>query len=498
MSPARARLSTAWGALYVPCALGLIALKASVLDEPHLWDALGCYVAQARFIAQHGLDFSRYPELGFVRPPLFTGTLALVMHAVSASRQVMHATTLLFCAAILPSLYLLTRQLGGSRAASLLALGLCVATPSFFAQSGLVHSDLPATAFTTLAWLLMLRGERTGFAIAATLGVLTKESAYFVCVPAGLWLLWQRGQSLRSLLGRGPWAGRWLHHVASLWPVIVPVVVLACWQLAQRFLVGAVLPAIYSGYVGPGNLPASLLHNVVTGGRLFLLLAALPALLGAWRARDPHQPAQSPVLATALAFGLLPFLFPTPLPRYQLPSLPLLCALAALGLFQVPRLFRVPATAAVLALLVAGMNGLWFRQDNAHQEVSMAYRGQLRVYRQATQWLAAAHPRGVIAGFPMTSMLTAPPEDGFLTQPVPLVAVSADLATLCRADFVVEAQDDTVGPVITRLGRCGALQLAVQLGPQTPVRVPGSWQLLDPEWDRAIRIYRVSCPATCR
>ena len=228
MIPAQLRRCTAWVALYVPCALGLIALKASVLDEPHLWDALGCYVAQARFIAQNGLDFSRYPELGFVRPPLFTGTLAVVMHAISASRQVMHVTTLLFCAAILPSLYLLTRLLGGSRAASLLAVALCVATPSFFAQSGLVHSDLPATAFTTLAWLLMLRGERTGFAIVATLGVLTKESAYFVCVPAGLWLLGQRGESLRSLLRRGPWAGRWLHHIASLWPVIVPVAVLAC------------------------------------------------------------------------------------------------------------------------------------------------------------------------------------------------------------------------------------------------------------------------------
>ncbi len=498
MRPVHSRLFFAWGALFVPCALGLVLLKGSTLDEPHLWDALGCYVGQARFIAQHGLDLSRYSELGFVRPPLFTGTLAAVMHWISASRQAMHLTTLLFCAAILPSLYLLTRALSGSRTAALLAVVLCVATPSFYAQSGLVHSDLPATAFTTLAWLLLLRGQKRGFAVAATLGVLTKESAYFVCVPAALWLLWQQGQSLRTILQRGPLAGRWLHHAMLLWPVIVPLAVLAAWQLAQRFLVGAVLPSIYSGYVGPGNLPASLLHNFVTGGRLFLVLAALPVLWAAWHGRDSEDPSRDPRRITALAFVLLPFLFPTPLPRYQLPSLPLLCALSALGLFQLSRLWRVPAMAVVLALLVLGLNGLWFRRDNAHQEVSMAYREQLRLYKQATAWLAAASPRGVIAGFPMTSMLTAPPEDGFLERRVPIVAATADPTTLCRADFLVEAQDDTVGPVIQKLGHCGALQLAVQLGPSTPVFVPGTWALLDPERDAAIRIYRVSCPESCR
>ena len=36
--------------------------------------------------------------------------------------------------------------------------------------------------------------------------------------------------------------------------------------------------------------------------------------------------------ATALGVLALPLLFPAPLPRYMLPGLPLLCALAALGL----------------------------------------------------------------------------------------------------------------------------------------------------------------------
>lgn len=498
MSGARTRLLLSFIALYLPFAAVLLLLRRSALDEPHLWDALGCYVGQARFIATHGFDLSRYSELGFVRPPLFTGTLAAVMHWISPSRQAMHATTLLFCAAILPSLYLLTRRLGGSPWVALLAVALCVATPSFFAQSGLVHSDLPATAFTTLAWLLLLSGHTVGFFVVATLGVLTKESAYFVCVLAALWLLWQQGLSLWSLLRRGPIAGRWLSLALRLWPTVVPVLVLAGWQLGQRFLVGAVLPTIYSGYVGPGNLPASLLHTFVTGGRLFLVLAALPAVLSAWRDRDREHPGRDPLLITALAVCLLPLLFPTPLPRYQLPSLPLLCALSALGLSRLPGLWRLPAVAAVLALLVAGMHGLWFRRDNAHQEVSLAYREQLRSYQEATQWLAAAQPRGVIAGFPMTSMLTAPPEDGFLSRPVPLVAATADLATLCRADFLVEAQDDTVAPVIRRLGACGALRLAVQLASPTPVFDPTRWQPLDAERDRAIRIYHVACPQSCR
>lgn len=502
-----------WLMLYGVSATLLLLLRRSALDEPHLWDALGCYVAQARFIAEHGVDFSQYHQLSFVRPPVFLVALAVTIRVFGESLWLLHGVTLLFAASILPSVYLLTRRLGGDRWAALFAAAFCLASPPFFAQAGIVESDLPVSAFSTLAWLLFLHEQRWAFCAVATLGVLTKESGYFICAPAALWLLTDRRQGLRAVLGRSAAAsaGQRL-QVALGWawqqllPTVIPVVVLACWQGAQRFLVGAILPAIYDGYVGPGNLSASLPNTFVLGGRAFLWPLALAALARSLRVRrvDAPSPAFPPaeterarrVLFTALAVALLPFLFPTPLQRYQLPSLPLLCALAGVGLGSWARLAtRLALGCLVLALLLAGLNGRWHGQDNAALEVSLAYRELLRNYQRATAFLEAAQPRRIIAGFPMSSMLTAPAA-GFVTRPLPILGPAPGQSTseLCDADFLVDAQDDSVGPALRRLAACGALDLQLQLGPPPRNRTP--LQPLDPEWDRTVRLYRVHCPPT--
>src|SRR5205085_8094332 len=112
-------------------------------------------------------------------------------------------------------------------------------------------------------------------------------------------------------------------------PAVVPVLVLAAWLLWHRRLVGDFVHAEHSGALfSPGRILAALLHTFVEGGHWLLVLGAALTLRAGWR-RPEIVVAALAVLAVPLCFAGLP-------PRYVLPSLPPLAALAALGLAGLP------------------------------------------------------------------------------------------------------------------------------------------------------------------
>lgn len=429
----------------------LVLAKAQALRDPHYWDSLGCYVAQARFMFQHGLDLPAYRALSFVRPPLYTGLLALVMH-VSRDRLALHLFTCLFGACLLPAVYAITRALApaGRRGPALVAAVLCALSPLFFAQAGLCQSDLPATVFLAWAWALLLRAQpqeaaRTarvkGAVILLCLAVLTKESAYFLCGPAALLEL------LRS------------RRLVSVVPFGIPCAVLLGWELLHRHVLGYIMPPVYHAAIAPRFLGDALLHNFLEGGRFALLVPAGLYVRAVYR--DRGAPQRREVLLTALAVAALPVCFPAPLPRYMLPTLPLLCALAALGLGGLGR-WRGPATLALGAVLLASMNAAgWDSQGGHHLDQSLAYRTVLSAERAAAEALAEARPRRVLATFPMYTVLTAPPEDGYLAAPlVATVPLGGEpLAVLCDHDYVVEAaQGNELDQALRTLREAGALR----------------------------------------
>src|SRR5437762_2496778 len=128
--------------LWALLVLVLILLKWPELHDPHYWDALGCYVRQARFLSVHRLDLAAYRQLDFVRPPLFTGVLAVLMVLGGTGAFALHLLTCLWGSLALPATYAITRALGGARWTAALAALLVAASPLYFAQMGLVQSDL--------------------------------------------------------------------------------------------------------------------------------------------------------------------------------------------------------------------------------------------------------------------------------------------------------------------------------------------------------------------
>lgn len=478
-------------------AVGLLLLKWPTLHDPHYWDALGCYVPEARFLAEHAFDWSRYRDIYFLRPPLFTGLLALFIRLLGPAPVVLHVVTCVVVAAALPATYAIARRLRVSPLGSMIGVALCLCSPSYFAQAGLVQSDGPVTSLVAVAWALLLSGRVTGYVVCASLAVLTKESAYFLCLPAALLLAARTlGRLGASRLSR-PVA---LAVLRAVLPAAVPCLVLFLWLLVHRVLMGTLAPGNAGEFVGPGHLLWALRHDLLDGGRLLLVACAALVVVPAWR-RSTDAPTRLPVLeirATAVAVLAMPLAFPGPLPRYMLPALPLLCALAAAGLARLRIPLRPAAAASALLLLIAGWHGRWNRWDIAHLEVSLAYRDLLALHQQAARELAAEHPRAVLADFPFITAATAPPADGYLPAPLPArMARDESMAALCQYDFLVEAQSSQVVTALRELQRHNAVTLWRELGPppRAAAAAPPGLAPLDPERDLTVRLYRVHCPS---
>jgi len=445
----------------------LFAVVLSNRAAPLFWDE-HCYVGQARFIASHFTDFSAYRSLDFVRPPLFTGSLALLIRYFPSFAQPIETLRLVTCAIgllLLPLIYALCRQLGGERRTAWMAVGLCAFQPLYVSQLGLVLSDVPTAVLTTAAWLLLLRGRIAGFVVVSTLAVLTKESAYFLCAPAFL-LLWWRG-------GRTP---------RALWPAFWPGVVLFFWLVAHRFLVGQAIPSVNGSMVGITSLPEALLHDLIESGRLLLVSLAVLVL------RGKRGPAIE-LRATAAAVLALPFLFPATLPRYMLLALPLLCVFGALGLETLPPVRRLALGAFYLCILLLGMRAWpWHGEGGYHLDATLAYREVQRIQLQAAQALAAEQRKeqrkgqgaGVVAHFPMFELLHSSPVDGFAAGPVEPTTLADEnlpLETVCRHRFFVDAR---IGVSVEALRR----RLGDRLRP---------WAHFGSKWTE-ITIYEISCP----
>ena len=473
----------------------LLLLKWRMLGDPFYWDELACYFSQV-YEMTHRLSAYLASRPMYVRSPLLTSVLALLHHYVNDSRELQRATVLLFCALAPASAYALACQLGGTRRTGILAAVLCGLTPAFFAQAGLVQMDLPATGLCTLAFVCLLRGSFVGYALLGGLAVLIKESTYWICLSAALFtylrlVLIDRRPPLR------------LGTLLRLWPTAIPGVVLFFWLLVHRRITGAMISSDHTAVLSLGGVFPSLLHNMIEGGRLPLSLLALAQLRNVFR--DP--PAASPnqrierlgVLCTACLWLSLPLAFPGHLVRYLLPTLPALCALAALGVTRWPTPQRVGMSALCIGWLLLNLRGDSFHHNAPFElEGNLSYRLLLREQMMVAQRIADSGAQRVIADFPFSSMLSAPPIFGYLPKPLSVTGLDRlhDPQQLCWADVVVVTQVSALSfPMLEKAKQQGILSLwFVAAADKFPVG-KGFFTPRSARTDLTVSVYRVNCPA---
>jgi len=401
------------------------------LRDPPYWDA-NVYVHEGRWAAAHGLELDawrHFPDV--LKPPVFAaivlGAAETIDRAAGTTPLCAHLAVLGFALALLFAVRSLVRALGGDEGQALFAGLFCALSPLYLAQAGLALSDLPMTALATWAWVALVRGRTRTWFVLSALAVLTKESAYFLCVPA-LVLEWLRA-------GRSP-AVTARRLLVYAWPGLV----LAAWLAALHGMTGHAVPRLNRDALGAHFILDTLIHQLVEGGRYILVALAVIALGGRGTGDGRDQAAW----ATAAGVLALPFMFPAPLPRYMLPGLPLLCALGALAITpaaaQRVKGGRALVVAFVVAAEVIGWFGpSWHANGGHHLDSNLEYRRLLRTQRAVVRAVAAERPRAVAAAFPLYFLF----EDAGV--PVVLAGAVTPTDALCGADYFVDA--DQSAPV---------------------------------------------------
>ncbi len=487
-----------WLGLWLVVSAGLLVALHSVLHDSHYWDAGGCYVHEARLHLQNGIDLNKIRQQlpwYLLRPPFYTGLLSLFMRIFGTSPIFTHIFHILFCALLPVASAGIVKSMGGDRRAQILAVLLCVSTSIYIAQITIVQTDLPAATLVSLAWWSLLQRRTAFFCLFSSLAVWTKESGYFIAVPAAVYLWWQAtlatpvaGPDRQARLRRA-WTLLW-----AAWPTLVAPLALVLWMAVRRFIKGNWME---SDHVHALSLisPAAHYHNWLDAGRFALSIFVCLGLYLYWK--DRSRTNRPEVLCTGLALFLLPWLFPSYLPRYMVLSIAFSTSLAALAISSLTSFWQARALLLVLMVQIGAQAGYFTIRDIAHLESSLAYRGLLRLHQQAAALVAAQGPRQVLTGFPATFFLSFPPDLRYIRQAVPTWGARPDdtLTIWCQSDWLLEAQDDTVQPAIRALHAIGALTLVAQLGP--PPIDPRALTL-DKERDQTIRLYRIHCPPGAR
>jgi 4-amino-4-deoxy-L-arabinose transferase-like glycosyltransferase len=430
----------------------LILLHLPLLRLPYFWDEAGYYIPAA-------LDFYRswvlIPKttLPIGHTPLVIIHIGLAWRLFGYSAWVARAAMTLIAAATVTSIYILARRITSLEIAAWSALLLAL-SPLFFAQSTLVHLDLAAALFTTLAVLFLLSEQFRFFALAASLAVLSKETAV-VLLPV-VWLYaWRRGRGLAG--------GR--QALLPIWAALVaPLVPLAAWALyyhhATGYWTGNSGYLSYNLYstLSPVRVFWSLLrraYELFIGGFNWLLTAGAAA--GFWWERKKetrNSKLETRGLKRVAIFdfrsSIFDFRVPCPvsripnflfltagltavyllllslvggaiLPRYLLPVLPLFYLVVVALVMRLP---RFPAR-LILATTAACFIWAWFINPPYPFpfEDNLAYADFVRLHEQAAHYLETqpGQPR-ILTAWPATDEL-ARPFLGYVQRPLRVVPV---------------------------------------------------------------------------
>ena len=420
--------------------VGLLALHYPLLRLPYFWDEAGYYIPAA-------LDFYRswllVPEstLPTGHTPLVMVYLGLVWRVFGFSPLVTRAAMILVAAATVVTLYALARRVA-AREVAIWSAVLLALSPMFFAQSSLVYLDLPAALFTALAVLALLEGRMLLFAVAASLAVLTKETAV-VLLPVAWVFVWRSARGRRAVPLRD-WVA-----------LATPLVPLAAWTLYYHhvtgFWTGNAEYLQYNLYstLDPGRVFWSLLrrlYEVFVGGFNWLLVGGAVVGVWRWRGRPPWLPSRAGTEARPyesdshgdaegqrrfrdalfLAVGLgvvyllmLSLVGGAILPRYLLPIFPIFFLVATVLVWRLPKIVAHSLCGATLACFVAA----WFINPPYPfpYEDNLSYADFIRLHQQAAQFLESrpANER-ILTAWPATDEL-ARPFLGYVRKPLRVV-----------------------------------------------------------------------------
>jgi hypothetical protein len=289
--------------------------------------------------------------------PMYAPGLPLLMAAAQAIAGFCAAFTIVpLCGALTVWLtYVLGRQLFDPPGIAVAGAVLVAASPVFLYQLMNAMSDVPATAFWTLALVLVVAGRpfASGLAMAVAIAVRPNLAPLAVVIAAWVWVSEAAGERSRSLL----------RFAAGTAPAVIVIASLNAWLYESPFTSGyGTTVDLYSLQHFAANVRnyASWLAEVETPSVvLSVIYIAIPAI-----GRPPRRRGANLLAGGTMAATVLSYVFYQPFDvwwylRFLLPMWPVMMLSTAAGIDGVARRVRRsderPAFAALaaIALLLA-------------------------------------------------------------------------------------------------------------------------------------------------
>lgn len=459
LGTARARELAADACLLLLIFVVITSFHLPLLRLPFFWDEAGYYAPAAYDVAQKR-SLIPVSTLSNAHPPLPAIVIGVLWKAIYPAPSIARLAMLLVTAFALLQVYKLGALLA-NRTVAWLAVACTATYPVWFAQSSMIHADLPAAAFSLWGLRLFLERRMAAAALAFALAVLSKETA--ILTPVVL-LAWEVAKRRRSRA-----KGEAVEASARHWVLLLPALVLAGWYAYHWSKTGYIFGN--PGYVAY-NVASTLdikrffmalalrIWHVLGHMNLFVLTALMAAAMllrplpGRERIAVPHQLTLLVViLAHVVAFSLVGG---AALARYLLPVLPLVVLIAVSTVWRRMRWWPA-AIAVVLAAFAAGL--VIDPPYRFAPEDNLSYRHFVKMHQYAARIIEWDYPDArVITAWPGTDELT---RDwlGYVVHhvhPVPVRNFTREELTRARARaaqaaFVFSTKYQPARPLLPRL-----------------------------------------------
>ena len=400
---------------------GLLLTHIYLLKLPYFWDEAGYYIPAARDLLLAG-SLIPISTVSNAHPPLVLVTLALCWKIFGFTPIVTRMAMLGWAAFALTGLFLLTKSVQNRSVAT--AATLCVAAyPVFFAQSSLVHVDLPAAGLSFWGLTEFFSNRRWRAAIWFSAATLAKETAVITAAALLCWLV------IEILKRREKWN--------SLIPLLASFLPLLAWYCFHYVKTGFVFgnPEFFrynvQSTVQPLRValafPIRIWQSV---GYLHLWLLTLIAVAAMWLSPARDGDIERPRIAVQVQFAFLliivayavalSFVGGAVLARYMLPATPLAIIVFVSTIWR-----RVPRWTVLIALAIGTFCAGWFLNPpyGFSPEDNLAYRDYIRLHQNAEAFLQARYAKSrVLTAWPASDELTRT-YLGYVTNPMGIVRI---------------------------------------------------------------------------
>jgi 4-amino-4-deoxy-L-arabinose transferase-like glycosyltransferase len=174
----------------------LITIFVAIMYPPNTWDSMTYHMPRVmHWIQNQNVDFYETSNIRQLIMPPFSEYVILHLQLLTKGDYLANLVQWFSMFSSLIVVSLITKEFGGSKNAQLLSAFICATIPMGILQSSSTQTDFVASLWIVMVAYFLIKYLNTnnfkyilGFAVALSLGILTKATTYIFAFPFCVWL----------------------------------------------------------------------------------------------------------------------------------------------------------------------------------------------------------------------------------------------------------------------------------------------------------------------